>query len=80
MPVHEVHALADGFGALHARQAPPKCPQVDFQNICLTVLQCCIAEQGVNTQRQSKRMRKTRKGKRSAGSVRCSITGFMDIS
>lgn len=54
MPVHEVHALADGFGALHARQAPPKRPQVDFQNICLTVLQCCTAEQGLNTQTEEK--------------------------
>ena len=41
MPVHEVHALADGFGVFHAWQASPECPQVDFQDILLIVFQCC---------------------------------------
>ena len=80
MPVHEVHALTNGFGALHARQASPKRPQVDFQNILLTVLQCCTSEEGLNKYRQSKRTERSRKGKRDACHVTCRITGFMHNS
>ena len=57
MPVHEIHALANGFGAFHARQASPKSPQVNLQNIFLVVFQCCTAWQGVSkySRRQTKK-------------------------
>lgn len=55
VPVHEVHALANGFGVFHTRQASPKSAQVDFQDVLLAILQCCTAQQGLKKDPQGKR-------------------------